>query len=134
MLLCLRQHILKKSLYFYLDYKNNVMKERAAANNYPSPKVIDLNRGNVVSISESRSRQPDALWGIYTLFLCLNWRNGENVMQVIHSELLAGPDRAEWEENQGLYIYIEKRNGITVFLQQNYCLHNLIILKFCWYW
>uniref|UniRef100_A0A8C2DI42 Matrix remodeling-associated protein 8 n=2 Tax=Cyprinus carpio TaxID=7962 RepID=A0A8C2DI42_CYPCA len=27
-----------------LDYKNNIMKERAAANNYPSPKVIDLNR------------------------------------------------------------------------------------------
>lgn len=57
----LYHHILKKSLYFYLDYKNNIMKERAAANNYPSPKVIDLNRGNVVSISESRSGQPDAL-------------------------------------------------------------------------
>ncbi|XP_050952009.1 matrix remodeling-associated protein 8b isoform X1 [Labeo rohita] len=27
-----------------LEYKNNIMKERAAANNYPSPKVIDLNR------------------------------------------------------------------------------------------
>ncbi|XP_051517440.1 matrix remodeling-associated protein 8-like isoform X2 [Myxocyprinus asiaticus] len=28
----------------HLDYKNNIMKERAEANNYPSPKVIDLNR------------------------------------------------------------------------------------------
>lgn len=27
-----------------LDYKNNIMKERAEANIYPSPKVIDLNR------------------------------------------------------------------------------------------
>uniref|UniRef100_A0A8C2E6W6 Matrix remodeling-associated protein 8 n=1 Tax=Cyprinus carpio TaxID=7962 RepID=A0A8C2E6W6_CYPCA len=27
-----------------LDYRNNIIKERAAANNYPSPKVIDLNR------------------------------------------------------------------------------------------
>ncbi|XP_016129457.1 matrix-remodeling-associated protein 8-like [Sinocyclocheilus grahami] len=27
-----------------LDYKNNIIKERAAANNYPSPEVIDLNR------------------------------------------------------------------------------------------
>lgn len=41
--------------YFSLEYKNNIMKERAAANNYPSPKVIDLNRGNVVSISQFNS-------------------------------------------------------------------------------
>ncbi|XP_030625646.1 matrix remodeling-associated protein 8b [Chanos chanos] len=27
-----------------LDYKNNIMKERAETNNYPSPKVIDLNK------------------------------------------------------------------------------------------
>jgi len=33
------------------------MKGRAEANNYPSPKVIDLNRGNVLSISKSHSGQ-----------------------------------------------------------------------------
>uniref|UniRef100_A0A3B1JS53 Matrix remodeling-associated protein 8 n=1 Tax=Astyanax mexicanus TaxID=7994 RepID=A0A3B1JS53_ASTMX len=27
-----------------LDYKNNIMKERAEMNNYPAPKMIDLNR------------------------------------------------------------------------------------------
>lgn len=27
-----------------LNYKNNIMKERAESNNYPSPKVIDFNR------------------------------------------------------------------------------------------
>lgn len=51
-------------------------------------------------------------------------------MEVIHSELLAGPERAEREEIQGLYIYIENRNGSTDFLQHNYHLHDIIILKF----
>lgn len=40
-------------------------------------------------------------------------------MEVIHIELLAGPECTDWEEIQGLYIYIKNRNGITVFLQHN---------------
>lgn len=41
-------HILIKLFSVSLDYKNNIMKERAEANNYPSPKVIDFNRGTVM--------------------------------------------------------------------------------------
>lgn len=70
------------------------MKGRAEANNYPSPKVIDLNRGNVVSISESHSGQMncDVFTQTFSFFLSLTQRNGENVMEVILIELLAGPE------------------------------------------
>lgn len=60
-------------------------------------------------------------------------------MEVIHCELLAGPERAAWEEIQGLYIYIEKRNGISLstaeLLLRSYNTQILLILvsQFIWY-